>query len=244
MINAVYAAAIGSRREMARLDVIANNLANVGTAGFREDKPFFKQLTQFLGEGDNGGGGTSVNESLASVTVHRPGALRQTGNSTDIAIQGDGFFVVQDENGKEGYTRCGAFRLDGEGRLVTMDGSVVQGEGGEILVTEGELIIDSGGNIIVNGDISDRLKIVDFDNKNMLSKIGKVQFSDDQQQAGMKSEDVDYTVVQGAIEESNVNPIKQMVLMIDAGRNYEAYQRIMKMVDQTNENAATSIAKV
>ncbi len=243
MNNSLYAAAMGSRLEMLRLDVISNNLANYGTAGFKGDKPYFKDVLQFMSDKQFARSRKSVSRHgyIASVTNFRQGVIKNTGNPMDVCIQGDGFFEVN-RGGKVGYTRSGAFRLDTEGRLRTVDGGIVRGEGGEITIGAGEVHIDGEGNISVDGQQVDKLKVVNFAEPRRLRKTSGNLFGKDQ--SALPMEGGDYKIVHKALEASNVNPVRQMTQMIEAGRNYEAYQKMIKIINDINERASNNLGRV
>lgn len=243
MNNAIYAAATGSRIEMYRLDVISNNLANAGTAGFKEDKTYFRDILQFMGDKqfDRYRKNANILDSIHSVTNFSSGAIRNTDNPLDFAIQGEGLFVVE-QNGKESYTRNGAFRLDTEGRLTTHDGLAVMGESGEIMVGAGEIDVDSDGNILVNGQMVDRLKIVNFEDPHLLHKASSNLF--EAERGAVPDDEPEFKIVGRALEMSNVNPVRQMARLVETGRNFEGYQRIIKIIDSINQRSSTSLGKV
>ena len=243
MNNSLYAAATGSRLEMLRLDVIANNLANFSTSGFKADKPYFKDVLQFMSDKqfDKSRRGTSRNEFIASVTNFRQGAVKNTGNPLDFSIQGDGFFEVV-KDGKTGYTRNGAFQLDPEGRLMTSDGALVQGDGGEITLGSGKIEVGSEGNITLDGQEVDKIKVVNFSDPRMLRKVNGNIF--EKGASVVPLDDGQFTIINQALESSNVNPVRQMTQMIEAGRNYEAYQKMIKIINEINERSSNNLGSV
>lgn len=237
MNNAMYAAATGSRIEQHRLEVIANNLANMQTTGFKEDKAYFAEVLQFISDEkfDSERKDAFLTRALSSSTNFRPGPVHVTGNQFDAAINGNGFFVVETDQG-EAYTRDGAFKLDLEGRLVTTDGRTVMGEGGEIVVGNGTLEISSTGNVLVNGVATDKLRIAAFENPRELKKLSANTFINEGR--AQEVEEPEYFIVHKALESSNVNPVRAMSEMVQVGRTFEAYQRIISLMDDINERAA------
>jgi flagellar basal-body rod protein FlgG len=239
----MYAAATGSRLQMLRLEVVANNLANASTVGYKEDKTYFSDVLKMATRNDSSpvDPTSALSEKLSSIINFKQGPVRQTGHDMDVAIEGKGLFVVEKE-GEIYYTRNGAFRLDTEGRLATADGGLVQGESGEITVGDGRFEVSSQGGVFVNGEELDQLKIVAFEDTRSLRKESAGLFIADPNARPV--EDLDVQIAHRALEMSNVNPIRQMTEMVEAGRVFEAYQKIIKMVDTVNQRSATQIGKI
>ena len=169
MADGIYAALSGAVAQSAALDVVANNVANASTVGFKARTLSFREL---LSEAQ------AANETLRQVemdgieTDFRAGAIRETGNATDLALSGDGFFVV-DVEGTERYTRGGAFMLSNEGTLVTTDGDPVLGEGGAIQVFDSErLRVDEQGRVWSGDAEVGALRVVTFEDLTTLERVG------------------------------------------------------------------------
>lgn len=195
------------------VDVVANNLANSQTTGFKRD---FGHVLQAANGFDVG---TQVDLSA--------GDLINTGNELDVAIDGEGFFTVQTPQGVR-YTRAGSFSLNNQGELVMKDGAkVLSTSGSTIVATEGAMVIQDGGLIAVDGNEIATLKIVNFSNVSKLQKEGFYRFeylgTDDQVQ-----ELPEPRVKAGFLERSNVNPVSEMVHLMAAYREFEAVQRTVK----------------
>lgn len=223
-----------------RMSTLANNIANVSTVGFKEDRISFK-LPEEL---DATGGadpamevGMSPQQSYLGNPVQSyinfsPGQIVRSGNPLDFAIEGKGFFVIQTAEGPR-YTRSGNFTLNSDGVLVTPHGQPVMGEGGEIVLDGRRIDVDGAGNIISGGTAVGRLKIVDFPETTDLIKSGKNTFMP-------ASEDVRETepeaamVVQGSIELSNVDVVTSMTDMIEVLRGYESYQKVIQFLNEAN----------
>jgi len=231
----VYAVVSGSAAAMARMDVIANNVANSHTTGFKGDEPVFTlndfSPPQFAGEPRDAviGQRAILQPLLVEVagveTDFSQGALRETGNPLDVAIQGPGFFVV---GGRDGfaYTRRGDFALNADGELVTNTGALVIGKSGPISLGAGKVVIDEEGNVSLDGQHVDTLRIVDFPGPGRLVKSDGTMFRS--VQAGDEGTKVDAPRVhQGFLEESNVSVVQELVNMIETSRAYEAYQRVV-----------------
>lgn len=244
MSGGMYLAAAGALIQQQRLEVLANNVANINTAGYKGDQFIFQ-----IPEGEDArsfetpfGGIQTLSPyapPFATFTDFRQGALQHTGNPLDMAINGDGFFSIQTPGGIQ-YTRQGSFALDAEGVLTTPDGYPVLGEGGVITFEEGTVEIDAEGNVFVDGDEVDRLRIAGFPNGDGLKKAGEGRFVPLEPQAGRQHPD-NTTLSQGYIEAANVNPVRAMTEMIETSRMFEAYQKVITSAD---EATAKSIADV
>ncbi|HHW03958.1 MAG TPA: flagellar basal-body rod protein FlgF [Thermoanaerobacterales bacterium] len=255
MIRGLYTAASGLMAEMARTDVISNNLANVNTAGFKKDRAIFRAFPEMdiyriddpaasspMGEVDLrpfiGVLGTGVMLDEIS-TDFSPGPVKNTSNPLDLALAGDGFFEVQTPAGVR-YTRDGSFTRDQEGYLVTAEGYYVLGQNGPVrLPGDEDISINRRGEIFSGGAFVDRLMVVDFADRRQLLKEGDNLYAANQQPVPSASE-----VIQGALESSNVNPIGEMVNLITAFRAYEASQKVVSANDDTLNKAVNEIARL
>jgi len=165
MNRAVYTLASGGLAAQARLDAVTQNLANVGTAGYKAGRPIFRlhplDVSQLgLPEPPELRAAAQVTES-ETIRDFSQGPVRATGNPLDVAVAGEGFFVVATPRG-ERYTRQGSFGLDGEGYLVTEHGDRVQGDNGDLRIGTGDVAIGDDGQISVDGISGGRLKLVGF----------------------------------------------------------------------------------
>lgn len=222
MSRDLYAALSGANAAWTRLELVANNLANAATPGFRAGRVAFSL---------EGAGEHALSDSYAEATPiqqsQREGAVQLDGNPLHLALRGPGFFAVQ-AGAEEMYTRDGSFTLSTEGQLVTADGYPVLAEGGPINLPPGEqLQVDSEGILrgSESGEIG-RLRIVD----------GPMQpVRDNLWQARGEPQPADADVIQGGIEGSNVQPMEEMVHMIEASRAFEAFQRAMQTSDELDQ---------
>jgi len=242
MLEGMKMANQGMLAMMAKQEVIANNLANVGTAGFQKDTMLVSSFSDVLnkemalqGLEEKGyyqaGGGMEAHGALffRSATMYSQGSLKETGNAFDIALDdnGKGFFTIQTKEGIK-FTRNGAFRLSTSGHLVTQDGSFLLGHKGPIQVKGDNFSINNEGIVSVDGKEIDRLLITTFDDKSVLTKVGDNNFI--AASGGRVSSD--YRIKQGFLEMSNVNAVKEMVDMLSIMRAYEANQKILQAEDQ------------
>lgn len=241
-IYQVMSAAIG--QEM-RIDQIANNLANVNTPGFKKDGSLFLDEFQArLAEGQTSG---QVQSAIPSGTVYpslpqtysdfTTGPIQDTGRQLDIAIESDGFLEVQGRDGQTCYTRAGNLDVNQDGELVNASGLPVLDAQGKAIkldtATGGKLTITPDGRVVQGAVEAGRLGIVTFEDPAQLIKRGEGLFQAPQ---GAEPESVDTPKIrQGALEASNVNPIDEMVQMIQAQRMYDAQQRIVRTFDELAE---------
>jgi flagellar basal-body rod protein FlgG len=230
----------GARAQEIRLEVLSNNMANVNTVGFKEDRVFrIPSTPSSVPEEISGASladnplGDNSGPPVCTFTNFEQGHLKGTGNALDVALSGEGFFSVKTPNGIQ-YTRKGNFVLNSSGTLITQEGYPVLSKGGsEIQISGKEVVVASNGEIIVDGVEVDSLNVVDFANKKGLLKKGDSLYSpEDPNDQGAPAEET--LVEQGFIESSNVDSIKAMTEMIDVIRGYESYQKILQSMNETN----------
>jgi flagellar basal-body rod protein FlgG len=158
-----------------------------------------------------------------------------------VTIVGSGFFQVQTDSGPQ-YTRKGNFSINDDGVLSTADGWPVMGQGGEIAIDGADVEIDDQGQIIVDGEVQDRLLVVDFEKPYQLLKNGSNQFVPvDENVIAQPSED--YAVTQGFVEGSNVNAIRAMTEIIETMRVFESYQKIIQASDDATSKAVNDVGR-
>ena len=246
MSGGMYLAAAGALVQQLRLEVLANNVANISTNGYKGDQSIFRIPEETEPQTFE----TSI-EGIQSLSPYAPpfstvidfsqGAIRQTGNPLDVALNGNGFFSIQTPDGVQ-YTRQGSFTLNTEGVLVTPDGYPVLGEGGEISLEEGTVEIDMEGGVYVDGDEVGRLQITDFSNTETLKKAGNGRFTaSDGSISGEHPENT--TLSQGYLETANVNPVRAMTEMIETSRAFEAYQKVIQSADEATSKSINDVGK-
>ncbi len=225
MSDGIYAAYTGAIASLEDLEVIANNVANVGTAGFRRHQTNFESVY---------GNQLSFVRASSSRIDLSPGSRQLTSNPLHAAIDGDGFFAVTRADGTELYTRRGDFRIDAGGQLVLPNGLVVQGEGGSLVVPEGaraELTRD--GTLTTETGPIGRLRQVRFGDASELEKVGESLLA---AVGGAVPEDVSSPgVAVGFVESSNVNLAAEMVGLIQASRAFEAAMRTVVIDDELTQ---------
>lgn len=176
------------------------------------------------------------------VTDFSQGNLIPTGGNLDVAIQGSGFIEVSTPFGTK-YTRNGALTLNDKKELVTSEGYNVQGFKGNITLQSDAVSINEFGEIIQNGQIVDKIKLVDFTNKGDLRKVGSALYDFSAQPSG-EIKGFEGQVVQGSIEQSNVNAISEMIKMISIQREYESGQKLVRTFDDTLGRAVNEVGAV
>ncbi len=263
MLQSLRVSESGLIGQQQKLEIIANNLANVDTPGFRRILSTFEaQAPPGTGPGggrpvigvQNAAGGPSPNLNqllpgnllrMNTAVDLRPGSMRATGNPLDLAIEGEGFFVVQTPQG-EAYTRNGSFTLDPEGRLVTRDGLPVLGEGGPVEVPPGQLVeIASDGTVRAGASELGRLKLVQPASRADVVPAGSTLLVRAQGRPAPRTIAPERVRMQaGFLETSNTNPVSELVQMIRAQRIFEAGQRVLTSADETLRRAVTDLPKV
>jgi len=246
MNSGLYAALTGAVASTQRLDTIANNLANASTTGFKKDKISFESLLQATSTAKaNRLSDDPVFAGEVHSTDFSMGSHRQTGNTFDLALEGDGFFAVATPAG-QGYTRQGNFRRSDTGQLVTADGFAVLGNGNPINIptpTTGKIEIDNKGGIYVDGAQVGSIDIVDFPKPYALQKKGNSLFQPTEQNVPPQTA-TGTQVVQGYLEESNVSSVSEMVQMIETNRHYEACSKVIRSFDDITGRAVNDLGKV
>ena len=220
----------GLRRQM---DVIANNLANMSTHGYRGGQMMFVEHLVKSKGGDNLlTPRNAYVRDIATMIDTTPGAVETTGNPLDIAIQGEGYFVVQTPEG-ERYTRNGRLQLDNTGQLVNQLGQAVLADGGAPIIfapEDTEIVVSTDGTVSTNNGELGRLQIVRFENDQALERTSGAQFITDEDNPPQAVETP--SLLQGAVEGSNVQPIIEMTNMISVHRRYDSIRSFMEKEDE------------
>lgn len=247
MIRGIYTGASGMVAESTRTDVISNNLANANTAGFKKDvavaKDFASVLITRINDGPNApvigslGRGVMVDEVA---TEHSTGLMRNTGNSFDMAIEGQGFFTVETPQGVR-YTRNGTFAKNIQGEVITNEGYRVLGENGPISIQGTKMTVSDDGNIFVDDQPVGKFRIMEFENKKALVKEGGSLYSLSPGQTGKAGT---AGVRQGFLEMSNVNVVSEMVNLIANYRAYEINGKVVQSHDQLIGKAVNDVGRL
>lgn len=238
MNSGMYAALSGNLSAVRRLDVISNNLANASTPGFKADQLQFESV---LANAKNPTPQDPAYTSERFSTDFASGALQKSDNVFDVALDGDGFFVVNTPDGPA-YTRQGNFHRGAGGTLVTADGYEVQGQGGALTVTGNKVTIDDKGVVTVDGTAVGTLSQVDFAKPYALSKAGAGMFRPSDPATVPTASTAQ--VKQGYLEGSNVKVVVEMARMIEASRYFETCAKAVKSYDDMAAKAANDLGKV
>ena len=234
MYKGIYIALSGAVLKQSQMEVIAQNLANADTVGYKKDKISFKDYLMpmdIIGLQPDGKVMSSISSFKTDFSV---GNLIKTGNSLDIALDGSGFIALEGDR----YTRRGDLERDREGYLTTHNGIKVLGNNGPIRLPNGNVEISVTGGISVNGVQVDSIKIIDFPQTESPSKVGEGIFFKNEN--GVKA---DISVKQGYLETSNVDIIKEMVSMIETLREFEAYQKAIQTFDEASAKINNEIGR-
>lgn len=239
MIRGIYQNSSAMQLLENKVDVIANNLANTSTAGYKRRDVSFQQMIEAEQALDRNMLKVKLPDGFTpTYTDNSDGRLKQTGNPLDIALSGKGFFQVQTDNGLA-YTRDGNFKINSEGQMVTPDGYKVMGNSGPIEINGSKVDVDQSGQISVDGKIVNQFLFKDINIDNSIVMKDNLY----KQKANGFLKDAQPTVNQGFVEESNVNNVKEMVELISAQRLYEANQKLIKAQDDTLNKAVNQIAR-
>jgi len=220
-----------------QMDVIANNVANASTTAFKGERlTFHERVEQMKGDAPRRMRDLSFVTENGSRGDFREGAILKTGNTLDIALRGNGFLAVENDAGEQLYTRRGSLQLRADGGLILPSGEqliddndqpiFLNPQNAQITVAEDGTISDENGPLA-------RLRLVDFPDPDTLERRGNSLFATDQQ--GDPPDDI--RVLQGALEQSNVNPIDEVTRMISVMRGYQAMQRNLEDYGDVRERA-------
>ena len=236
-----------------QIDIIANNVANINTTGFKADKPVFEEYLKSGAHEDNfvgTDGRISFVHNRGAYHDFSQGPLEQTKNPLDVAIDGNGLFAVQTAAG-ERYTHNGSFQINSQGQLVTTDGNLVLGSNGPIVFqsTDRDINIAKDGTVTVRegaatqvDSVRGTIKLVSFDNVQSLQKEGANLFS---APAGATPQaDIKSQLNQGFVEKSNVNSVAEMSRMIEAMRTYQNITGMMQQQGDLRKSAIAALADV
>jgi flagellar basal-body rod protein FlgG len=249
--------------EQTRIDYLANNLANVDSSGF-------KQVLSRVSEANATKANATPAQTQAAAAPApavptqvtgfglwplqpeldmlpaidlRQGDLEPTGRGTDIGLQGEGFFMVKDTGGNEFYTRSGSFGLDDQRRLVTAQGYLVQGSGGEIVLAGNDFSIGDDGTVTVDGTSPGRLRVVTFADPQRLEHRGDGLMAAPADMAATDAAENTTTVAQGFLERSNVDPVQTLVAMIQAQRAFEVASKVLQANDELLSRSTNTLGR-
>ncbi len=239
MENSIY---LGLSRQMVlktNMDIVANNIANMSTSGFRGQNPVFQEYISDPRYNDDP---LSFVQDYGQYQITAPGPVEQTGNPFHVALNGPGFMGVEMPGGETGYTRDGNFYKRDDGTLVTTAGYPVMGQGGPITIPASatEITIDERGMISdQNGTIA-QLQVMEFDNEQELEPVGNNLYTTE----GEGQPATQTMVAQGFLEGSNVNSVVEMTRMIEILRDFQYTQKVLETEHERLRGAIQKLTQV
>ena len=261
MHESIYIAASAGIKQARKMEMIAQNLANVNNTGYKKDALVFKEMMPPFPPDSGLDAGKNIllspeksNKNVSYVgitdqyTDFSTGGIKKTGGVLDIALDGEGFFKVQTPDGPR-YTRNGNFRLNTAKQLVNQNGNQVLDRNDTPVVIDapGKISIDGEGSISVGNGLANttitNIKLVNFENKKFLEKIGDGLYRN----KGLPEEEleaIDIKTRQGFLESSNVTSVEEMTEMVGTLRIFESYQKIIQSIDSMNDQSVNTIGRV
>lgn len=244
MDSGYYAAAAGLAAQAQALELVANNVANLSTAGYRGQRATFRSLLASAALAHGNPLNTAMNHFGVlggSRTDLASGSLNATGNPLDLAVVGKGFFVVRSTQGNL-YTRNGGFQRTPQGQLATAEGDAVLGEQGTIKVPNGAFAVSADGTISVDGNVVAKLRLAEFSPDTPLTAVGRARYS---APAGTALPAASSSIREGMLEASNVSSVESVVQLITVQRNAEMMQRALTLFDsQLNQTAVQDLPRI
>ena len=247
MDNTTYIALSRQQALWNQLSVVANNLANVNTTGFKGTDVLFTQYIEKVKQDDRTfEDNVAFTHDFVLVRNLAQGAFNFTGNTFDLAIQGEGYFALQDQNGGVRYTRAGNLTVNGDGQLVTQDGRPVLGTNDAPITIPrdtGEILVQGDGSIINQrtAEAVGQIKVVRFDNERLLKQVDGTSFvtAPGQQEIALTNP----KIAQGVLEDSNVNGISEMTRLIALNRTYADVTRMVEQEHERKRKASDLFAR-
>lgn len=249
MSRGFYTLTSGMLTQQRKIDISGNNIANMNTAGYKKEQAITSNFGSLLISKYKQNGIHEESEPLNNIsqirtvvennTIHSQGTLEETGNMTDFAIMGAGFFSI-DNQGQILYTRNGSFNIDEEGYLVLKDAGRVQGEFGDIYIGSDKFEFAEDGSIIVDDEVVDNIAVYDFIDYNNLNKYGEGMFI-----SNVEPDLVDYPIIKNQIiERSNVNVTEELTGIMSSQRALQTAAQALKIYDMINDKAVNEIGKI
>lgn len=226
------------------MDVIANNIANVNTSAYRREEAKFDEYVHASkpSQWQKGAQGIGFVVNPGSVRDMTEGRIEQTGNTLDVAINGNGYFVVQTPRGDR-YTRDGHFTLNAEGQITTQSGDIVLSDGGPVTIAneDGDVLIGPDGTVTGDQGQMARLRVVQFADERAMTKEGNDVYATTQTP---QTAETDFQLQQGMLERSNIEPITEMTNMIDVMRTYQAVSNLITTQESLKRNAIDKLSSI
>jgi len=252
MVRGFYSAAAGVLSQQKAIDAISNNITNAATTGYKSQSTaessfgehLVSRMTPLPGAGNsNIGPGAFMTVNSQAYVDYTQGMLENTGRSVDIAIQGEGFFVINSEKYGEVLTRNGQFELDADGDLILPGVGKVQSEGGrDINLETSDFTVGKDGTIYVDGRDVEKINIASGKDNPELVKIGQGSFFN--AEGYERADENEFFLIQGSIEKANVNIAKEMSRIIAGQGNFTSCTQILKIYDRINELTVNRIGNI
>ena len=256
MLRGLYTSVSSMLNLQERQSVLTNNLANIKTNGYKEDKLISKSFDEMtLSNNDNYKNGIPTPQILGDLsfgtkidevtTNFKQGSFISTENNSDFALNGSGFFQVRDHDGNTFYSRDGSFKINSQGYLVTNGGHNVMGVNQAsnsvepIYVGNGKMTINSSNGLTIEGGNSYKFNIVDFNDYKGLKKVGDNLYS-----GNNPTNTNNYSIKQGFLEGSNVDYIASVTESMETIKEFEANQKVIQTIDSTLKQIASEIGTV
>ena len=249
MSRGIYTLTSGMLTQQRKIDISSNNIANINTAGYKREQVVTSNFGNMLINKYKQNGiyeeATPINNVsiirtiVENNTIHSQGTLEETGNMTDFAIIGAGFFAINN-NGQVLYTRNGSFNIDEEGYLVLEGAGRVQGESGDIYLGTDKFNFAEDGSITVDDEVVDKIAVYDFPDYNSLNKFGEGLFV-----SGAQPDLLDYPVIaHKTIERSNVDVTEEVTGILSSQRALQTAAQALKIYDMVNDKAVNEIGRI
>lgn len=243
MENASYIALSRQTALQRQMDVVANNMANANTPGYKGEQMLFREyLTNTRSTERAMGGKVSFVQDVGLVRDTREGSLTKTDNAFDLALHGDGYFQIETQQGMR-YTRNGHFRLDEGGMLVSSQGFAVMNDGNNPIIlapNESNVTIAPDGTVSTENGVVGRVKVVKFSSEQELRKSGDGMFETTQDPETVQRP----AIMQGMMEESNVQPVVEITKMTEILRQYQGVQKMIENENDRQIKAMTVLSAV
>lgn len=242
MLKGIRTSASGMIPRARKQEMIANNIANVATPGYKKDRLFTKELSRAHVKQIQKTTKSDWEKPMVDglYTDFRPGSFNNTGNPLDLAIDGDGFFQLQDEDGNVFLTRSGNFSIDNEGFVTFPGGYRLIGEGGPVQVGQGQLTVGADGEVDIDGIAVDSIRAVDVADQSVLDKLGSSLYGVPQGEELLPA--LRAEIQQGYLEAANVDIVHEMVDMIITFREYEANAKSLQTQDESLDHLFRRVA--
>ncbi|MDX9858164.1 MAG: flagellar basal-body rod protein FlgF [candidate division Zixibacteria bacterium] len=242
MLKGIRTSASGMIPRARKQEMIANNIANAATPGFKKDRLFTKELSRAQVKQARKVSKSDWEKPMVNRTYtdFQAGSFNHTGNPLDLAIDGDGFFQLQDTEGNVYLTRSGNFSIDNEGYVTFPGGYRLIGEGGPVQLGQGQVTVGADGEIDVDGLATDRIRAVDVADHSVLEKLGSSLYGvpeGEELLPALRGE-----IQQGYLEAANVDVVHEMVDMIITFREYEANAKSLQTQDESLDHLFRRVA--